>query len=99
MIDLLWNVLREDEAQDIAEYAVMLGVVPLSREILFNFRVADNPGVAYCGRFLQGVIQHRVGLTSSAEFRPYDLRLETRSASVCAELSPCSRVVIRSRQR
>ena len=26
MINLLWNVLREDEAQDIAEYAVMLAV-------------------------------------------------------------------------
>ena len=27
MIDLLWNLLREDEAQDIAEYAVMLAVI------------------------------------------------------------------------
>ncbi|HEY3130931.1 MAG TPA: hypothetical protein VGL91_15860, partial [Acidobacteriota bacterium] len=27
MINLLWNVLREDEAQDIAEYAVMLAVI------------------------------------------------------------------------
>jgi Flp pilus assembly pilin Flp len=27
MINLLWNLLREDEAQDIAEYAVMLAVI------------------------------------------------------------------------
>ncbi len=27
MINFLWNVLREDEAQDIAEYAVMLAVI------------------------------------------------------------------------
>ncbi len=27
MINLFWNVLREDEAQDIAEYAVMLAVI------------------------------------------------------------------------
>jgi len=27
MTHLLWNVLREDEAQDIAEYAVMLAVI------------------------------------------------------------------------
>jgi Flp pilus assembly pilin Flp len=27
MINLLWNILREDEAQDIAEYAVMLAVI------------------------------------------------------------------------
>ena len=27
MINLLWNVLREDEAQYIAEYAVMLAVI------------------------------------------------------------------------
>ena len=27
MTNLFWNVLREDEAQDIAEYAVMLAVI------------------------------------------------------------------------
>jgi len=27
MINLFWNLLREDEAQDIAEYAVMLAVI------------------------------------------------------------------------
>src|SRR5437588_10259552 len=27
MINLLWNLLREDEGQDIAEYAVMLAVI------------------------------------------------------------------------
>ena len=27
MTKLLWNLLREDEAQDIAEYAVMLAVI------------------------------------------------------------------------
>jgi Flp pilus assembly pilin Flp len=27
MINLLWNILREDEAQDIAENAVMLAVI------------------------------------------------------------------------
>ena len=27
MINLLWNLMREDEAQDIAEYAVMLAVI------------------------------------------------------------------------
>ena len=27
MISLFWNVLVEDEAQDIAEYAVMLAVI------------------------------------------------------------------------
>ena len=27
MISVLWNLLREDEAQDIAEYAVMLAVI------------------------------------------------------------------------
>jgi Flp pilus assembly pilin Flp len=27
MTHLLWNVWREDEAQDIAEYAVMLAVI------------------------------------------------------------------------
>jgi Flp pilus assembly pilin Flp len=27
MINLFWNVLREEEAQDIAEYAVMLAVI------------------------------------------------------------------------
>jgi len=27
MTHLLWNVLHEDEAQDIAEYAVMLAVI------------------------------------------------------------------------
>ena len=27
MINLFWNVLFEDEAQDIAEYAVMLAVI------------------------------------------------------------------------
>jgi Flp pilus assembly pilin Flp len=27
MINLLWNLLREGEAQDIAEYAVMLAVI------------------------------------------------------------------------
>jgi Flp pilus assembly pilin Flp len=27
MFDLFWNVCRDDEAQDIAEYAVMLAVI------------------------------------------------------------------------
>jgi len=27
MTNLFWNVLREEEAQDIAEYAVMLAVI------------------------------------------------------------------------
>ena len=27
MTNRLWNILREDEAQDIAEYAVMLAVI------------------------------------------------------------------------
>ena len=27
MINLLWNLLREDEGQDIAEYAVMFAVI------------------------------------------------------------------------
>jgi Flp pilus assembly pilin Flp len=27
MVDLLWNTCRDDEAQDIAEYAVMLAVI------------------------------------------------------------------------
>jgi len=27
MTNLLWNILREDEGQDIAEYAVMLAVI------------------------------------------------------------------------
>jgi Flp pilus assembly pilin Flp len=27
MLDLLWNACRDDEGQDIAEYAVMLAVI------------------------------------------------------------------------
>jgi len=27
MLDLFWNACRDDEAQDIAEYAVMLAVI------------------------------------------------------------------------
>jgi Flp pilus assembly pilin Flp len=29
MVDLFWKAGRDDEAQDIAEYAVMLAVIPV----------------------------------------------------------------------